>query len=402
MQAGAFRAQLAGYPNGIASGRSYHVFRDARDHLISAAMVLGHTDREWIEQHARQAGFDLAGIAAVPDCSAESSLRFTEFVASGHAGEMQWLKRTDETGELVRGDLRRSMPWARSVIVCAINYNPPAPRSIDDAPAGSGWIARYAWSGRAHDTYPGSDYHDVLLPKLRAVEQHLHERFGPALQTRCYVDTGPIVERDYAQRAGIGWIGKNTCVLNQSLGSWLLLGVVITSLDLAPETFGLPAADRCGTCTRCIEACPTDALIAPRQMDASRCISYLTIEKKGSIDESLRTPTGRQVFGCDICQDVCPWNRRAPIASSDALPARPELINPSLDWLASMDGPAFNRAFRGSPLERTGRKRLQRNVAIAMGNSGEERFVPKLREWTEGDDPVLADAAQWALDKLKQ
>lgn len=315
---------------------------------------------------------------------------------------MQWLTRTDETGELVRGDLRRSMPWARSVIVCAINYNPQAPRSIDEAPTGSGWIARYAWSGRAHDTYTGSDYHDVLLPKLRAIEQRLHERFGPELQARSYVDTGPIIERDYAQRAGIGWIGKNTCVLNQSLGSWLLLGVVVTSLDLAPEAFAIPAADRCGTCARCIEACPTDALIAPRQMDASRCISYLTIEKKGSIDESLRTPTGRQVFGCDICQDVCPWNRRAPVASSDALPARTELINPSLDWLASMDGPAFNRTFRGSPLERTGRKRLQRNVAIAMGNSGEERYVPKLREWTQGDDPVLADAAQWALDKLKQ
>jgi epoxyqueuosine reductase len=174
----------------------------------------------------------------------------------------------------------------------------------------------------------------------------------------------------------------------------------VTSLELAPESFAIPAADRCGTCTRCIDACPTQALIAPRMMDASRCISYLTIEKKGIIDESLREPMGRQVFGCDICQDVCPWNSKAPVASSGALPERAELVNPALEWLASMDGPQFNRTFRGSPLERTGRKRLQRNIAIAMGNSGDASFAPRLREWVGGEDAVLADAARWALDKL--
>jgi epoxyqueuosine reductase len=180
-----------------------------------------------------------------------------------------------------------------------------------------------------------------------------------------------------------------------------LLGVIITSLDLATDSWAHPAADRCGTCTRCIDACPTNAL-TPRQMDAARCISYLTIEKKGPIDESLRGPIGRQVFGCDICQDVCPWNRRAPIAASDALPARPELVNPPLEWLASMDGSTFNRTFRGSPLERTGRRRLHRNVAIAMGNSGDSTYAPKLRDWAESEDPALADAAQWALDRLEQ
>jgi epoxyqueuosine reductase len=366
---------------------------------------MGHTDREWIEQQVRQTGFDLAGVAAVPAektaASVESSNRFAAWVGSGFAGEMEWLKRLDSAGELVRGDLRRSIPWARSVVVCAINYNANAPRSIDEAASSTGWIARYAWSSRSDDASRGSDYHDVLLARLRAVERTLSERFGPDLHTRCYVDTGPIVERDYAQRAGIGWIGKNTCVLHQELGSWLLLGVIITSLDLPPDAWALPAADRCGTCTRCIDACPTDAL-TPRRMDASRCISYLTIEKKGVIDESLRAPMGRQVFGCDICQDVCPWNRRAPIAASDALPARPELVNPSLEWLASMDGPTFNRAFRGSPLERTGRRRLHRNVAIAMGNSGDPAHVPRLREWAEGDDSVLAEAAQWALDRLER
>ncbi len=368
-------------------------------------MAIGHTDREWIEQQVRQAGFDLAGVAAVPSegtaANIESSSRFAAWIASGHAGEMEWLKRLDTAGELIRGDVRRSMPWARSVVVCALNYNPDAPRSIDNAPSGSGWIARYAWSSRHDDNSRGSDYHDVLLGKLRTIEQTLRERFGADLQTRCYVDTGPIVEREYAQRAGIGWIGKNTCFLNQKIGSWLLLGVIITSLDLAPGAQALPAADRCGTCTRCIDVCPTNAL-TPRQMDATRCISYLTIEKKGPIDESLRAPIGRQVFGCDICQEVCPWNRGAPVASSDALPARPELVNPSLEWLASMDGPTFNRTFRGSPLERTGRRRLHRNVAIAMGNSGDRAHAPRLREWAEGEDPVLADAAHWALDKLEE
>jgi epoxyqueuosine reductase len=369
-------------------------------------MEIRDSEREWIEHQVQRTGFDLAGIAAVPQdesaAGAESSRRFADWVAAGRAGEMEWLKRTNSTGDLVRGDLRRSIPWARSVIVCAMNYNPDAPRSIDDAPPGAGWIARYAWSSRIEDPSRGSDYHDVLLTKLRAIEQSLQERFGPGLHTRCYVDTGPIVEREYAQHAGVGWIGKNTCVLNERLGSWLLLGVIITSLELAPEVWALPAADRCGTCTRCIDACPTNALIAPRQMDASLCISYLTIEKRGNIDESLRPDMGRHVFGCDICQDVCPWNRRAPVAAPDAMPARHELINPSLEWLAEMDGPAFNRTFRGSPLERTGRKRVLRNVAIAMGNSGDHRYVSQLHEWGEGEDPVLANAARWALDKLNQ
>ncbi len=367
-------------------------------------MRISTTDRDWIEEQVRDAGFDLAGVAAVPEGPAryETSRRFAEWIADGRAGEMQWLKRTDRAGELLHGDLLRSIPWARSVIICAINYNADAPRSMDPAPAATGWIARYAWSRSADNPSRASDYHDVLLPKLRVVESGLRDRFRQELETRCYVDTGPILERDYAQRAGVGWIGKNTCVLNQELGSWLLLGVIITSLELAPEAWAIPAPDRCGTCTRCIDACPTTALIAPREMDATRCISYLTIEKKGPIDEPLRSLMGRNVFGCDICQDVCPWNRKAPIATSDALPTRPELVNPALDWLASMDGPAFNRAFRGSPLERTGRKRLLRNVAVAMGNSGDSRFIPKAHELAGNEDVTIADAARWALAKLAE
>ncbi|MDQ2924199.1 MAG: tRNA epoxyqueuosine(34) reductase QueG [Acidobacteriota bacterium] len=375
---------------------------------IDGFMELTRELRERIEARARAAGFDLAGVASVPESDGLAAevarQRFEEWIATGRSGEMEWLKRTDDAGKMLRGDLRRAMPWARSVLVCALNYNADAPLSIDPADGNAGWIARYAWSGdkSGGEGGQGADYHDVLLVKLRKIEAELKQQFGDTCQTRCYVDTGPIVERGYAERAGIGWIGKNTCVLNQDIGSWLLLGVIVMSLPLGDEATILPAADRCGSCTRCIDACPTDALIAPRQMDASRCISYLTIEKKGNIAEELRAKIGRQVFGCDICQDVCPWNDRAPIALEDSLGLRGELVNPALEWLAGMDAAEFKRRFRGSPLERTGRKRLVRNVAIAMGNSGEREFLPRLLEWSESDDAVLAEAAEWATQRLSE
>jgi epoxyqueuosine reductase len=377
---------------------------------MGTGLPLTRADREWIEQRAHGAGFDLAGVAAVPEPSGapalENDQRFTQWIDAGYAGEMEYLKRADHAGEYIRGDLRRSMPWARSVIVCAVNYNAAAPKSIDTADSKAGWIARYAWSGQ-EQSGAGSDYHDVLLHQLRALESELKEHFGADASMRCYVDTGPLVERAYAASAGVGWIGKNTCVLNQQQGSWLLLGVIVTSLELEPDAWSVPAADRCGSCTRCIDACPTDALLDPdttgvRQMDATRCIAYLTIEKKGSIAEELRPLMGRQVFGCDICQDVCPWNRRAPVAASGLLPARQELVNPALQWLAEMDGPTFNRVFRGSPLERTRRKRILRNVAIAMGNSGEREFLAQLDAWIAGDDAVLAETAAWAADRLRE
>jgi epoxyqueuosine reductase len=367
-------------------------------------MKLSRTEREWIENCARAKGFALCGVASVPDDeSPEAAIaeqRFAEWVLAGRAGEMEYLKRADETGGFLRGGLRRAIPWARSVVVCAVNYNTEAPRSIDPAAADSGWIARYAWSG---NDGKGSDYHDVLLEKLHSIEAEILGRFGG--ETRCYVDTGPIVERDYAARVGVGWIGKNTCILNQEQGSWLLLGVIVMSLEQEREAWTLPAADRCGTCTRCIDACPTEALLWTREnperaMDASRCIAYLTIEKKGSIDVELREKLGRQVFGCDICQDVCPWNHKAPVAIDNAMPARMELVNPALEWLGAMDGAEFNRWFRGSPLERTRRKRVLRNVAIAMGNSGETKFLPRLAEWAAGEDAVLAESAAWAAEKI--
>jgi epoxyqueuosine reductase len=219
---------------------------------------------------------------------------------------------------------------------------------------------------------------------------------------RSYVDTGPIVERAYAQAAGIGWTGKNTCVINQGLGSWLFLGVIVTSYEMQPEqTVAHLPPDRCGSCRRCIEACPTDALIAPYEMDASRCIAYLTIEKRGSIPEELRTGMGRQVFGCDICQDVCPWNHRAPVNTMPELAGRQELINPALAWLAEMDAQTFNRWFKDSPVKRTKLSGLLRNVAIAMGNSGLREYLPKLEEWARGEDPTLRGAAEWARAQIE-
>jgi epoxyqueuosine reductase len=234
------------------------------------------------------------------------------------------------------------------------------------------------------------------MRRLRIVEAKIAAK-ATDIQTRCYVDTGPLVERVYAKYAGVGWIGKNTCIINQKIGSWLFLGVILTSLELTAD---LPAPDRCGSCTRCIDACPTDALIAPYELDANRCISYLTIEKRGSIPEQMRDGIGRQVYGCDICQDVCPWNRKAPSTSSPEFQARPELVNPALDWLAEMKIEEFRQVFRGSPVKRTKLSGLRRNAVIAMGNSGHPEFGETLENLTKDEDPVIADTARWALRKL--
>jgi epoxyqueuosine reductase len=359
---------------------------------------------------ARAEGFDLAGIAALDadEQGSDSSADYPrddpgeyleQWIAAGHAGEMEYLKRRNEQGELLRSQVQAAIPWARSVIVCAASYNAPGPLSIDPAPP-AGWIARYAWAGQPDATgeLRPSDYHDTLLARLRALEAALHGSIGD-FESRSYVDTGPLIERDLARQAGIGWTAKNTCTLNQQLGSMLFLCCIVTSLDVAPASRPTPAADRCGTCRRCIEACPTDALIAPRQMDASRCIAYLTIEKRGPIPEELRAPIGRQVFGCDICQEVCPWNAKASTTVSDR--SRAELINPALEWLASLTSEEFNHQFRGSPVKRAKRSGLLRNVAIAMGNSREQKFLPQLESWANAeDDPVLAEAANWAIQRL--
>ncbi len=359
---------------------------------------------------AREAGFSKAGIAPIPppvEQPPELS-HFEAWIERGYAGEMEYLKRRDQDNRLLRSSLRIAVPWARSVIVCAANYNADAPKSIDPASPESAWIARYAWTAYAQTGYaqadpgPGrpSDYHDVLLARLKQLERSLQQALGP-FPARCYVDTGPLVERVYAKYAGIGWIGKNTCIIDQQLGSWLFLGVILTGLELPSAAPVKLPEDRCGSCTRCIDACPTNALVEPHKMDASLCISYLTIEKRGPIPEPLRSQMGRQVFGCDICQDVCPWNRRAPLSHDAELAVRVELVNPALAWLAELDAESFRRWFRQSPVQRAKLSGLLRNVAIAMGNSRLASYLPKLQEWAAGSDPVLADAAQWALARCE-
>jgi len=389
-----------------------------------------------IRRAASDVGFDLCGIA--PAADAAELQHFPAWIAAGRAGEMKYMEARDEQGELKRSSLARVAPWARSVIVCAINYNTGHPYSTqvqqcevqqseqirsgaplkpdfglsgkgsDKGRSDRGWISRYAWSRE--------DYHDAVLRRLKRVEAALHkEVWGghscpptkklnpPDLITRSYVDTGPIVERVFAKYAGIGWIGKNTCLINQKKGSWLFLGVILTSLELSPDVSDLnpPAPNRCGSCTRCIQACPTDAIIAPYQLDSNKCISYLTIEKRGSIPEDLRAGMGRHLFGCDICQDVCPWNRKAPLTTATEFEPRPGLVSPVLAWLAEMSEEEFRETFRRSPIRRARRSGLRRNAAIAMGNSANPDFLPLLENLSTDPDESVAESARWAKARLR-
>jgi epoxyqueuosine reductase len=356
---------------------------------------------------------------------------------------MGYLKRTGEDGRLLRARVGNAFPWARSAVVCFANYESAQPRSTDAAAEGLGWIARYAWSSRAdaNGVRRPSDYHKVLRKRLRALEENIREmrmREGwGEFEARGFVDTGPVVERALAMAAGVGWTGKNTCLIHPRLGSFGFLAVLITSLEvsesasqqvsgsasqqvsgsasqqagraatsavrLATEGSSFEIPDRCGTCRRCLEACPTGALTAPYQMDAARCIAYLTIEHRGAIAPELMEGMGRQVFGCDICQDVCPWNspRRLVVSADPELEARGELVNPALEWLAGMDEAEFERWFNGSPVRRAGFDGLRRNLAVAMGNSGMGRFVARLEEWVEDADEGVRTAAVWALGKLR-
>ena len=353
-----------------------------------------------IKRAAEEAGFELCGVA--PTAHAPELDHFPAWIAAGHAGEMKYMEARDECGDLKRASLARVAPWARSVVVCAINYNTAQPYSTESHDGNSdaasrGWISRYAWG---HE-----DYHAAVLRRLRQVEDALRQaaEAGASAESaaeiimRSYVDTGPIVERVFAKYAGVGWIGKNTCIINQKKGSWLFLGVILTSLELAPD---LPAPDRCGTCTRCIEACPTDALIAPYQLDSKLCISYLTIEKRGEIPEEKRAGIGRHVFGCDICQDVCPWNRKAPATSAPEFAPRRELVNPALDWLAEISEEEFRTTFRGSPVRRAKRSGLRRNAVIAAGNSGNRKFLPMLEKLASDGDETVAATAGWARQRI--
>ena len=346
-----------------------------------------------VKRAAEDAGFDVCGVAPVGE--ARELQYFPEWIAAGHAGEMKYLEARNDQGDLKRSSLSHVAPWARSVVVCAINYNTGHPYSTQLQDSNHGWISRYAWGCE--------DYHDAVLRRLKRVEVELRRAVPADLQstltTRIYVDTGPVVERVFAKYAGVGWIGKNTCIINQKKGSWLFLGVILTSFELAPD---LPAADRCGTCTRCIDACPTDAILAPYQLDSNQCISYLTIEKRGSIPQNLRAGMGRHVFGCDICQDVCPWNRKAPATTLLEFQPRAGLVNPALDSLGAMSVEEFRATFRGSAVRRTKHTGLRRNVAIAMGNSRNPEFLPALEKLAADEDESVAESARWGRARIEK
>jgi epoxyqueuosine reductase len=391
------------------------------------------SDTVWVEAHARELGFDLCGVVSAGKFP---ELEHTEeWLARGFAGEMKYL--SDPRRRSAEG----ALPGIRSVIVCALNYNTSLPRSTDvthlpeDAQP-RGWISRYAW---------GDDYHEVLQERLNELVAALRERFAEPFEARAYVDTGPLQERILAKYAGLGWLAKNTLLLNQHLGSWIFLGAVLTTLDLAPtlEDGVLPPPDLCGSCRRCIDACPTEAFVEPYVMDARRCISYLTIELRGAIPDELREPMGSHVFGCDICQDVCPWNRRAPVTTLEEFhprtfptalervplqdgqteniellfgPGQQEisgsleesLFLPRLEWLAAMDEAGFRGIFRSSAIKRTKWRGLVRNACIALGNSElhrgtsvHQRISELLQRLSSSEDAVIAESAIWALARIQ-
>ena len=369
-------------------------------------MALIQLHHESVHTLSLEAGFSNAGLVALPHPNEDrDARRFEQWIAAGRAGSMKYLERANENAELVRARVAVPFPWARSAIVCFSRYDGGGVRSTAETKPGSGWIARYASTGKrnADGAQRPSDYHKVLLKRLKTLEARLREECGE-FESRAYVDTGPVAERSLAVAAGLGWTGKNTCLIHPQLGPFGFLAVLLTSLPVqrakAPSALSF-VPDRCGTCRRCIEACPTQALIAPYQMDARRCISYLTIEHKGPIADDLMEKIGRHIFGCDICQDVCPWALRAvaPLVDSELEPRR-DLENPSLEWLAGMDEEEFERTFNGSPVRRAGFNGLRRNIAIVMGNSRISAFAAYLDKWAEDADEGLRAAARWARARL--
>jgi epoxyqueuosine reductase len=329
---------------------------------------------EMVKRVARACGFELAGVALAEP--AGDFARYREWVDRGFAGEMRYL--TDRRAE-VRRDPRNLLDSARSIICVGKLYNTEGPPD--------GAVSRYAW---------GEDYHRVMRDGLARMVGLLEREAGPFEHKIC-VDTAPLLERSYAREAGLGWIGKNTCLIHEPLGSWFFLGEILTSLEIEPDA---PPPDRCGSCTRCIDACPTEALVPNGDewtLDSNRCISYLTIELRGPIPEERREGMGAHIFGCDICQDVCPWNRRAPLTDEPAFQAG-DL--PDLENFAKLTSGAFHHTTRESPLARARHSGILRNVSVAMGNLGLDRFRESLEDMATSAEQVVAEHARWALKKL--
>jgi epoxyqueuosine reductase len=328
-----------------------------------------------LASRSRVLGFDLCRIApAGPPPHAEE---FRRWLADGRHGTMEWLARNADR----RTNPDAVVPGVKSVIVLGTNYWPGTP-----APdAGQGRIAAYAH---------GSDYHDILTPRLKALDDWLVTVGGTQ---RHYVDTGPVLERDFAELAGLGWAGKSTMLIHPKLGTWLFLSSILTTLELPPDE---PMRDHCGRCTRCLDACPTGALTGPRELDARLCISYLTIENKGAIPEALRPALGDRIYGCDDCLAACPWNRFAQTSREAQFAARDFVRMPLRDFLA-LDDDAFRALFRGSPIKRIKRRGFLRNVCVALGNTGTADDLPALERAAADPEPLIAEHAAWAIAQIR-
>ena len=343
--------------------------------------------KQAIKEEARRLGFPLAGVIS-PAMPPHFST-FERWLDAGRNGIMHYL--ADERARTRRADPRTILPECESILVLAAPYADP--RSVQASegpdPGPSGRVAAYAW---------GDDYHNVFLPKLRELATFIEEQVGHPVPNRYYTDTGPLLERDLAQRAGLGWIGKNTCLINPKHGSYFLLAEILLGLELEPDP---PfTADHCGTCTRCIEACPTECILPDRTLDARRCISYLTIELKDDIPEELRPLLGDWVFGCDVCQMVCPWNRFASPEGDASFSPRPGVPHPNLVRELELTPESFNRKFKNSPIKRAKRRGYLRNVAVAAGNSQDVMAIPALEHAQSDEEELVCKYATWSLEKV--
>lgn len=335
-----------------------------------------------VKEEAQRLGFALVGISSVHPTPHGQS--FAEWLRKGLGGELGYLQRTEE----LRRDPRKLVPWANSVISVGMNYYHPLPRPALPE-AGRGWISRYAW---------GDDYHDLMRRRLEALLEKIQEIFPEPVTGKAFVDSGPVLERDVASVSGIGWIGKNTHLISPQSGSWFFLGELFVSAD--DLAYDRPIRDRCGQCDLCLKACPTGAFAGPYQLDARRCISYLTIELKGAIPRHLRSLIGNHIFGCDICQEVCPYNVKARATAEEAFSPRDGLYLPELVSFLSLDDEEFHARFRGSPVLRSKRRGFLRNVAVALGNLKDRSSLPYLALALQDYEPLVREHVAWALGEL--
>ncbi len=358
-------------------------------------MISCYTSR--IKEKALELGFDLVGIAPAVQFSEADFYR--QWIEKGYAGEMEYLTRNVKKRE----DCRLLFPPAQSVIVCGMSYHaliadpadierqerpPRFSKTLKVSPASQGKISKYAL---------GEDYHVVLKKRLYALLEFIRQEVNSLVEAKVCVDTVPILEKMYGKYAGLGWIGKNSCLINQRYGSWFFLGELLINLDLEYDT---PVPDRCGTCTRCVNACPTRAFAAPRILDARKCISYLTIEYKGIIPTNLRPAIGNNVFGCDCCQEVCPWNQKAEVAAHSKFLPRAPLLRPDLEWLLMLSPESFKRFFKNNPVKRAKLPGLLRNTVTAIGNSGNPNFIPLLNNVSGSADITMLPHIKWAITQL--